>query len=550
MGFLLYIFTMRRLLVGLVAVLSLSLITAQLSVAAVTPGTKCSKAGATSTYNGKKYTCVKSGKKLVWNKGVAVAKPAPVASPIPTPVATPAPTPTPTVTATPAPTPTEVITAENFRFESLCEKDPFVPTEWAAYQEFALRNDIFSCARPYRFKMVTQPKTQPLQVLTPKSGLNNIESCKLTHGQRDGQIAFSSWINPKIVMNQRLNVQVIPIEFSDFPSSKTVVGDHENYFNYIKSGYYNISDGQVNVNFKIPSNYFKINKKISAYNTGKRYDRGGGIWNWASMDMNAMFKDIVSTVDPAIDFSNLDLVFFVVPPTTDNDFISHGFPAPYPQLRTAEGFIPYWYFSPPMAAVNRKSWYGVEPYLHLHELMHGMNKLDDHYGDGEFGRRDGDAGTGNWSTMSGMSTDFLFWDKWITYMVSDEQVLCAKTDAISTHWIKPSNYFGKEEKMLVIPVDSTKVLVVESMRAAGFNLKLPKISEGALVYLVDISKTEHGRGINVLRPANRTGTIYARGDFALSDAPLKLGDSITSNGFKITVVESGDFGDVIKVEKA
>ena len=548
MGVLLYIFTMRRLLAGLVAVLSLSLITAQISVAAVTPGAKCSKAGATSTYNGKKYTCVKSGKKLVWNKGVAIAKPVPVASP--TPVATPTPTPTPTVSATPTPTPTEVITAENFRFESLCEKDPFVPTEWAAYQDFALRNDIFSCARPYRFKMVTQPKTTPLQALTPKSSLNNIESCKLTHGQRDGQIAFSSWINPKIVMNQRLNVQVIPIEFTDFPSSKTVLADHEKYFNYIKSGYYNISDGQVNVNFKTPSNYFKINKKITSYDTGKRYDHGGGIWNWVSMDMNAMFKDIVSAVDPAIDFSNLDLVFFVVPPTTDNDYISHGFPAPYPQLRTAEGFMPYWYFSPPMAEVNRKSWYGVEPYLHLHELMHGMNKLDDHYGDGEFGRIDGDAGTGNWSTMSGMSTDFLFWDKWITYMVSDEQVLCAKTDSTSTHWIKPSNYFGKEEKMLVIPVGSTKVLVVESMRAAGFNLKLPKISEGALVYLVDITKTGHGRGINVLRPASRIGSIYERRDFALSDAPLKLGESISSNGFKITVVESGDFGDVIKVEKA
>ena len=541
---------MRRLLAGLVAVLSLSLITAQISVAAVTPGAKCSKAGATSTYNGKKYTCVKSGKKLVWNKGVAIAKPVPVASPTPSPVATPTPTPTPTVSATPTPTPTEVITAENFRFESLCEKDPFVPTEWAAYQDFALRNDIFSCARPYRFKMVTQPKTTPLQALTPKSSLNNIESCKLTHGQRDGQIAFSSWINPKIVMNQRLNVQVIPIEFTDFPSSKTVLADHEKYFNYIKSGYYNISDGQVNVNFKTPSNYFKINKKITSYDTGKRYDHGGGIWNWVSMDMNAMFKDIVSAVDPAIDFSNLDLVFFVVPPTTDNDYISHGFPAPYPQLRTAEGFMPYWYFSPPMAEVNRKSWYGVEPFLHLHELMHGMNKLDDHYGDGEFGRTDGDAGTGNWSTMSGMSTDFLFWDKWITYMVSDEQVLCAKTDSTSTHWIKPSNYFGKEEKMLVIPVGSTKVLVVESMRAAGFNLKLPKISEGALVYLVDITKTGHGRGINVLRPASRIGSIYERRDFALSDAPLKLGESISSNGFKITVVESGDFGDVIKVEKA
>ena len=37
-------------------------------------GAKCSKAGATSTSAGKKYTCIKSGKNLVWNKGVTVKK--------------------------------------------------------------------------------------------------------------------------------------------------------------------------------------------------------------------------------------------------------------------------------------------------------------------------------------------------------------------------------------------------------------------------------------------------------------------------------------------
>ena len=37
-------------------------------------GAKCSKAGATSTSAGKKYTCIKSGKSLVWNKGVTVKK--------------------------------------------------------------------------------------------------------------------------------------------------------------------------------------------------------------------------------------------------------------------------------------------------------------------------------------------------------------------------------------------------------------------------------------------------------------------------------------------
>ena len=72
-------------------------------VQAATPkaGAKCSKAGATATNAGKKYTCIKSGKKLIWNKGVAVkAAPKPSASPVFKPVE---PTPTPTPTPTPIP---------------------------------------------------------------------------------------------------------------------------------------------------------------------------------------------------------------------------------------------------------------------------------------------------------------------------------------------------------------------------------------------------------------------------------------------------------------
>jgi hypothetical protein len=44
------------------------------SSAAVHPGAKCSKQNATTTISGKKYTCIKSGGKLVWNKGVLVKK--------------------------------------------------------------------------------------------------------------------------------------------------------------------------------------------------------------------------------------------------------------------------------------------------------------------------------------------------------------------------------------------------------------------------------------------------------------------------------------------
>ena len=51
----------------LIASLSLSLVPAS---AAVKAGSVCKKAGITSVVSSKTYTCIKSGKKLVWNKGV------------------------------------------------------------------------------------------------------------------------------------------------------------------------------------------------------------------------------------------------------------------------------------------------------------------------------------------------------------------------------------------------------------------------------------------------------------------------------------------------
>jgi hypothetical protein len=39
------------------------------------------------------------------------------------------------------------------------------------------------------------------------------------------------------------------------------------------------------------------------------------------------------------------------------------------------------------------------------------------------------------------------------------------------------------------------------------------------------------------------------GGFRMAEAVLKIGEFVESDGVRITVVESGDFGDVIKVEK-
>ena len=69
-----------------------------LAGAAVKAGVACSTKGQLKTVSGYKYTCIKSGKKLIWSKGVkVVVKVTP--TPTPTPTATPTPTPTPTIQA-------------------------------------------------------------------------------------------------------------------------------------------------------------------------------------------------------------------------------------------------------------------------------------------------------------------------------------------------------------------------------------------------------------------------------------------------------------------
>ena len=74
--------------------------------AAVKAGTTCTKLNQKINSGGYSYTCIKSGRKLVWNKSVAITQ-----IQIPTPTLTPTPTPTPTPTATPTATPTVTPTA-------------------------------------------------------------------------------------------------------------------------------------------------------------------------------------------------------------------------------------------------------------------------------------------------------------------------------------------------------------------------------------------------------------------------------------------------------
>ena len=75
------------------------------SIAAVKAGSACTKLNSTSVSSGVKFTCIKSGSKLVWNKGVKVSTP--TASPSAKPVTSVSPSSTPTIKPSVSPTTNE-----------------------------------------------------------------------------------------------------------------------------------------------------------------------------------------------------------------------------------------------------------------------------------------------------------------------------------------------------------------------------------------------------------------------------------------------------------
>ena len=114
--------------IGVVLLLTL---TTPLNAAAPKAGAKCTKKNSTATSSGKLFTCIQSGKKLIWNKGVVISKPTPMPSPSPSkPTAIGDPIGAVGSTPTPSPTPTTTLTAPK-DFDDLYEnRDSIAYTAW------------------------------------------------------------------------------------------------------------------------------------------------------------------------------------------------------------------------------------------------------------------------------------------------------------------------------------------------------------------------------------------------------------------------------------
>jgi hypothetical protein len=553
---------MRRGAIGMVAVLFISLLAPAFSATPPKAGEKCTTFNKKQIYKNYQFTCIRKSGKLVWSKGVVIKKestptssptPSPMPTTSPTPLASPSPSESPSPTVAPTPTPTPKNTNQEINFETPCAKDPLVPTEWQAME--AYMHSIGACSAALRIVEKTLPADRPLSEISAKDQLSDVQSCKLIN--RKGNQSYLGFPDPsdKSSVNDFLarrhpssdtTFQVIPISGIDAPARDTTpLQDYKKYFDYVKAWIDYNSDFGSQVEFRVPSKYFNVPLKIGEYQVLHSPENR----EFAQTKRRELMTEVMKVVDKEIDFRGADFSILLVPAGTSIDVIQQ---APMGWVMTDEGPLNFiTAVAPdtttlgknrPFANLNHPIWW-------LHEFYHVGLGLDDHYGDQtwNYGRH----GTGMWTLMSTGQTELSTWEKWLVGLLQDSQVRCAKSTQSSIHWLVPTTYKSQKEKLLVVPISATKAIVVESMRIGGLNYKIPAESEGALVFVLDMTQTEHGFGMELKLPDSRNQKSQAsRKSFFMSNAPFKLNESIVIDGIKVSIVESGTFGDVVKVERA
>jgi len=488
--------------------------------AAAKAGAKCTKIGVKSVVDDKSYVCTKSGKKLIWLESKNKKS-----SPDP-------------LGGFETNTTYSTDTGYDHLFVHPTAIDPGTPPEWKAMES------QFSGQRlGFRIKKYQLGQQRPKSSVTTKSDLLATEACKMK--DRSGDVflrAFPSSVKDNVILGRgsypkpKVTIQVVPIFAEDTAKPiKAPEEEYGKYFNFVKNWIEYSSDVPSEVLIRYPDKYLSFSKRI------KPYEISHGLGS----PHPTFAKDVLAEVDSQINFSGAQMVVVVVPGGTPLDVIQQG---ALGEFFTQEGVISAGSSVYPDTYVNplRLKHAGLaHPYWWIHEFFHLGIPLDDHYGDDKFDVNS-EYGLGWWTLMTPGGGDLSIWEKWILGFISDFQVRCADKSKTSLHWLAPSSVKTTEDKALVIPLSQTKVIVIESIRAAGMYYKWPKNTWGALTYVVDVTKEVHGQGMKLILPQNRSAGTFP---YRLAEATLRIGESVIYEGVKISIVESGNFGDVIKVEK-
>jgi len=369
-------------------------------------------------------------------------------------------------------------------------------------------------------KIDTSKPFTPLANLSNAALFSNLDKCKIIDGdpQTTNMTAGFPIPDGRIDLIKGAKMQIIGVDFPDkIGGTKSPKELNQNLTSSVEKFWTAQSTNPVKFEWNWSADWVRMPNSINSYSLGGSFFQG-------KFNPDAYFnfaKEIISKTDSNIDFTGVNFLFIVFPSGVKNEEIGTFLVHTQGTYSTREGNI----FNLIMAGGDYNS-----ANTYIHEFGHALG-LTDIRDTLDVGNQKSD---GMYYDIMNNSTypELLVWHRYLLGFLENSQIHCISSTDTSTHWLVPVASASKQVKGIIIPLSSTEAVIVESRRAIGFDTALSSRSDlvGAVVYTLD-SRI----------PYRRTPVKVAQ--------VLKINDSVNVSGYKITVVESGEFGDVVKVEK-
>jgi hypothetical protein len=424
--------TRTRIFVALL--LSISLISAP-SFASVKSGAKCTKAGTTATAAGKKFTCIKSGKRLVWNKGIAI-KAAPKSQ-----------------------APAKVLPAV-----------PSTDVPWQPEQKPEVKN-----------LLALDPR------VSPRAELTAVTLCR-TPDQTPDFARNGVTINrngfprpPESVYGKKSGrILVIPMVFNDLPfttqknpsrpSAKVDLEALQQVIPYVKDSFKKVSAGRFEIQIDVlPQPEWWV------FNQNNPLLSGWGINNFPKV------MDLVETQKSTFKLDSYDTYVFITGLGTPGQAGLGSAQAAFrePNKNGKDGFF--------NAVLMAGTWENSG--IWVHELGHSMYAFEDLYlfdQTTDPGKALGMDVPMKWDLMANADRlELLGWNKLMMGWLEDSEVRCISDQKTSIHYLSSIDT-SNENKLLTINLAPGVTLAAEARSWTSSN-------NGLLLYFVN-TNTSHGAG--------------------------------------------------------
>lgn len=315
---------------------------------------------------------------------------------------------------------------------------------------------------------------------------------------------------------------VIFVDFSDVPASDRPADLYRTYLDGASEFFDAVSYGRLDFQMEPVFQWFRMASPSTTYEIRSFYGH------------RHLMEDAIRAADPFVDFSQYDQLIVIVNPWAAAIAWGPTF-VPFSEddgIAVDGGIVMNGISSGADLLVWHFKWV-------VHETGHSMGLVDLYWGawDGvdysELFRYAGDYSV--MSNVSSSSPEFLAYERWILDWLDNDQIYCMQTDE-EIVGLTPIEVEGGI-KAVMVPLSDTKLVVVESRRALGYDELM--LEPGVLVYTVDSSVLTQ-EGPIVVVPADDS-------DPYRYSSTLLEGESVTVDGVTITVLEATTDGDLVRV---